>query len=171
MVLYYHIKRKGKRRDKGMKPYKTHKAFTMIEFIFVIIIIALLAGIAIPKLAATRMDAKLSAKAQNIMTATNEIASYAVAKGYTEDNLSKMSYSIQNMLSRNEATETTPHQVNIKVEEITDCIIIKVDDPGNNTEKLVIAYGNTTNGSCDQLHRLIDSEAFPIPLHGMLVSY
>jgi len=154
-----------------MKPYTTHKAFTLIEFIFVIVIIALLAGIAIPKLAATRNDAKLSTKAQNIMTAANEIASYAVAKGYTEDNLSVMSNSIQSMLTRNEATENTSHQVDVKVEEITDCIIIKVDNPGSNTEKLVIDYGNTSSGSCDQLHSLIDSEAFPMPLHGILVSY
>jgi len=93
------------------------QGFTLIEFIFVIVIIALLAGIAIPKLAATRMDAKLSTKAQNIMRAANEIASYAIAKGYTEDNLSNMSNSIQSMLSREQATEISPHKINIKVEE------------------------------------------------------
>jgi len=63
-----------------MKHTKTREAFTMIEFIFVIIIIAILATIAIPRLAATRMDAKLSTKAQNIMTAANEIAAYAVSR-------------------------------------------------------------------------------------------
>ena len=36
------------------------KAFTMVELIFVIVVIGILAGIAIPKLAATRDDAKIS---------------------------------------------------------------------------------------------------------------
>jgi prepilin-type N-terminal cleavage/methylation domain-containing protein len=149
--------------------HKMRQGFTLIEFIFVIVIIALLAGIAIPKLAATRMDAKLSTKAQNIMTAANEIASYAIAKGYTEDNLSNMSNSIQNMLSRGEATETAAHQIDIKVEESDDCIVLKIEDAGTNTEKLVIEYGSHTNGDCNQLRSLVDSEAFPMPLHGILI--
>lgn len=36
------------------------KAFTMIELIFVIVVIGILAAIAVPKLAATRDDAKIS---------------------------------------------------------------------------------------------------------------
>ncbi len=154
-----------------MFTFKTRKAFTLIEFIFVIVIISILAAIAIPKLSATRMDAKLSTKAQNIMTAANEIASYAVSRGETEANLSTMSGSIESMLARNEATETAPHQVDVKVEESSNCIIIKINDPGTNIETLVIEYGSNTNPYCDQLRTLIDSEAFPIPLRGTLISY
>jgi len=154
-----------------MQTYKMRGAFTLIEFIFVIIIIALLAGIAIPKFSATRMDAKLSTKAQNIMTAANEIASYAVSQGETEANLSAMSGSIESMLARNEATETAPHQVDVKVEESSNCIIIKINNPGTNTETLIIEYGSSTNPYCDQLRTLIDAEAFPIPLRGTLISY
>ena len=150
---------------------KSREAFTLIEFIFVIIIIALLAGIAIPKFAATRMDAKLSTKAQNIMTAANEIASYAVAKGYTEANLSKMSSSIANMVKRGEAVDTGAYRAKIKVEDINDCILIKIDNHGSNTETLVIDYGSSTNHYCDRLRSLVDSEAFPMALHGILVSY
>lgn len=36
------------------------KAFTMVELVFVIVVIGILAGIAIPKFAATRDDAKIS---------------------------------------------------------------------------------------------------------------
>ncbi len=39
--------------------HKHQKAFTMIELIFVIVVIGILAGIAIPKFAATRGDAQI----------------------------------------------------------------------------------------------------------------
>ncbi len=153
-----------------MYAINTRSAFTMIEFIFVIIIIAILASIAIPRLAATRMDAKLSTKAQNIMTGANEIAAYAVSKGHTETNLSDMSNSISSMVGRSEAIDTGAYQTNVKVDNASDCIIIKIDNAGANTETLVITYGDT-NGYCDQLRTLVDANAFPIPLHGTIVSY
>lgn len=145
-------------------------AFTMIEFIFVIIIISILASIAIPKLAATRMDAKLSSKAQNIMTAATEIAAYATAKGHTEANMSSMSNSIKSMVDRSEAVDTGNYRTDVKVEESSDCIIIRIDNNGTNEETLVIAYG-ATNGYCDQLRTLIDADAFPLSLRGTIVTY
>lgn len=43
-------------------------AFTMIELIFVIVVLGILAGIAIPKLAATRDDATLATMRANLAT-------------------------------------------------------------------------------------------------------
>ena len=52
-------------------------AFTMIELIFVIVILGILAAVAIPKLAATRDDAKEATICQNIATCiTDEAAEY-----------------------------------------------------------------------------------------------
>jgi len=55
--------------------------FTMIELIFVIVILGILAAVAIPKLAATRDDAKASTALTNISTAINDIGSYYTASG------------------------------------------------------------------------------------------
>ena len=53
------------------------KAFSMIELIFVIVIIGILAAVAIPKLAAPRDDAKLSALMANTKICVNDlVASY-----------------------------------------------------------------------------------------------
>jgi type II secretory pathway pseudopilin PulG len=53
----------------------------MIELIFVIVIIGILAAVAIPKLAATRDDAKTSKAVANLATCISDMASSYTATG------------------------------------------------------------------------------------------
>jgi len=54
--------------------YKMKKAFTMIEIVFVIVIIGILAAVAIPRLAATRDDAEISKARVLIASVRNALA-------------------------------------------------------------------------------------------------
>jgi len=57
------------------------KAFTMIELIFVIVVIGVLAAIAIPRISATRDDAVLVKTMAEFRTAIEEINAYYISQG------------------------------------------------------------------------------------------
>ena len=62
------------------------KGFTMIELIFVIVILGILASVAIPRLAATREDAEISAAVANLRTLVSDASAYYTAKGTFDSN-------------------------------------------------------------------------------------
>ena len=65
--------------------------FTMIELIFVIVILGILASVAIPKLAATRDDAKVSKALSEVSTLVSELGSYYTGRGQFSSTVSDMS--------------------------------------------------------------------------------
>ncbi len=65
------------------KNVQMRSGFTMIELIFVIVIIGILAAVAIPRLAATRDDAKISKTVSNLKTVLNDSKAFYAAQGST----------------------------------------------------------------------------------------
>ena len=73
-------------------------AFTMIELIFVIVILGILASIAIPKLTATRDDALVSKELSNAVTTKKNMINEYIAKGIdpADQNTDCFSFSFNN---------------------------------------------------------------------------
>jgi prepilin-type N-terminal cleavage/methylation domain-containing protein len=76
-----------KNMDTTTKESMSRGGFTMIELIFVIVILGILASVAIPKLSASRDDAKISAALTEIKNIRSEFASYYTARGVFTGNL------------------------------------------------------------------------------------
>ena len=163
MLLYMQLK-KGKR----FNVKQSRNAFTMIEIIFVIVILAILAMVAIPKLTATREDAKVSAIAQNIATASVEIASYATTKGDTDKDFLVMSNAIKKLKNTGNVV-LEDDKATIKVDG-GECLEIEVQRTATNND-LVINFLANSSEMCTSIQSLIDATKYPMHLRGLNVVY
>ncbi|AQW82372.1 type II secretion system protein [Campylobacter pinnipediorum] len=66
------------------------KAFTMIELVFVIVILGILSAIAVPKFLATRDDAEIVNAAKNLSTFVSDIGMHYTSRVSLSDNLEDM---------------------------------------------------------------------------------
>jgi general secretion pathway protein G len=119
-------------------------AFTMLELIFVIIIIGILAVIAIPKLSSTSADAKISKLAYNIQTAKTEIASSIFAKGKvpkTVDELRKVSNTVIEL----ERSGDIILDENLSEKKVYIYFINKYISTKEKCKSVVLDYSNNSN--------------------------
>ena len=121
------------------------KGFTMIELIFVIVILGILASVAIPKLAATRDDAEVSKAATNLTTAISDIAAYYTAKGAFDSTGKDDAGKIGNMTN---ATDSTTKNV-IKIKTDT-CATITI--PTDATDKFKVVFD--TKDLCQKVAKM-----------------
>ena len=148
-----------------MRNYK--HAFSMIEIIFVIVILGVLSAFAIPKLTATRDDAYTVKLATSIMTGASEIASYAMGNAQIDSNLTLMSSAIASLESTGDAV-VTPNNALIHYGSINDCVTVSIDSnvtTGIDTLKTI--FGNAgTDTKCNSLQNAINANLYPMKLRG-----
>ena len=166
-----------------MKRFRS--AFTMIELVFIIVILGILAAVGIPKLAATRDDAHISRMAHNIMTTAFEVSTYAISKGEIDD-MDKISNAAELMKREGKAVITSSGVSSalykngapikdtaiFKMGQTSDCVKL-VLSPQNNDNELVldISFSSAPDELCTKLQNLIDSGKFPMRLRGTAVVY
>ena len=76
-----YIARENKIEPAHPKRTNFFRAFTMIELVFIIVIIGILAAVAIPRLQASRDEAWAVAMATQIKTAVNDVINHVTATG------------------------------------------------------------------------------------------
>lgn len=146
-------------------------AFTMIELIFVIVILGILASVAIPRLNATREDAKVSRMASMVMTGASEIASYAMANGKIDSNFSVMSNNLDILLKNGDAQMSAPKDMIVKFGNINNCVEIDINET-NTTETLyIIKNVSGSDTLCNALQNAVHTEAYPMLLRGSSVEH
>ena len=93
-------------------------AFTMIELVFVIVILGILASVAIPKLAATRDDAKIASKAHEIQSIISEIPASFVASGKVSAP-QEMSQILKQLIRQGKASVTSTSPISASLGQVT----------------------------------------------------
>ncbi len=148
---------------------KLKPAFTMIELIFVIVIIGILAAVAIPKLAATRDDAKVSVTAKHISDASSEIVSYVLSQSIVENDISDMSNVVKSMIAIDEATKVDNKTINVKMGSINDCAILKIVTNTNGALLTLTFTSDSSDNQCNDLKNTIQSIKYPMSLSGSTI--
>ncbi len=143
-------------------------AFTLMEIIFVIVILGILAVVAIPKFAATRNDAKVSLMAQNIETAAMEISTYAASKGDTDKDFLVMSNAIKKLKDAGNAV-LSDDKATIYIDG-SKCVEMEVQRSATNND-LVVSFETSSDDMCTTLQSLIDNSKYPMRLRGNTVVY
>ena len=136
------------------------KGFTMIELIFVIVILGILASVAIPRLAGTRTDAEISATVANLRTILSDAASYYAVNGEFGAVKWKDITNVTLQLSRNNpitaSTPATQHGAHLAADG-KNCIVIKLVDRTTTATGTVPAHiffrkdKNKNQGLCKEI--------------------
>ena len=98
------------------------KGFTMIELIFVIVILGVLASVAIPRLAATRDDAEVAKAATNLTTAVSDLTAYYTAKGSFKSSAGKQNVTFDKI------TNALTKEGKLMVKGKIECVTVKLPD-------------------------------------------
>ena len=130
-------------------------AFTMVELVFVIAILGILAAVAIPKLVATRQDAKATTAFASFQAAIIQVQSDTTTKGSINNDFRKI---VDNSPELSVGTQAVTAHVSVGGTD-TACATATVS--GNN---LNVAILNSGNGGCTLFSDM--PSTFTIPLLG-----
>lgn len=91
--------------------------FTMMELVFVVVVLGILAAVAIPKLTATRDDAVMTAVASDYKRVLNDIAAASYARGSIPADLS-------DVVALSPSVVKSGNDISIQAKKGVECAII-----------------------------------------------
>ena len=130
------------------------KGFTMIELIFVIVILGVLASVAIPRLAATRDDAEVAKAATNLTTAVSDITAYYTAKGKFENGAQQDFSKITNALDKSGKLKVKGSKECVEVTLPTNAIGNSPTQNNSSKVQLKLTFKPNNDPVCKQLTKL-----------------
>ena len=134
------------------------KAFTMIELIFVIVIIGIIAGVAIPKLAANRDDAEIAKQVTNIRTFISDVTAWALSTGKAGYLFASAKTATNALIEESGATcwEVGGCTFKVKIGDV-NCLtlrLVKAQVSGDTYKPLRLKFtkDNESNAKCKAFH-------------------
>ena len=125
----------------------------MIELIFVIVILGILASVAIPRLAATREDAEISAAVANLRTLVNDVSAYYTVKGDFGTGDSGVKWNEITNVPLSGTTNGVTTKATLKAGG-KDCIGVQLQNKNGTTPShIVFTKESSATGVCDQVQK------------------
>ena len=129
---------------------QTRKAFTMIELVFVIVILGILAAVAIPKFAATRTDAEIAKAKSTVAAVRSGIINERQARLFRGDN------TYINQLDSNATVNAAG---------------VTIFDNNGSTANSIMMYGVTTSGGNGWLKTATNTYRISIAPYSAVFTY
>ena len=148
------------------------RAFTLIELIFVIVLLGILGAVALTKLNATREDAIAAKKAKLLTTAINEIASNAIGQDNLTNGLEAYSNVLSEMVKRGEVVKNgSDNNLTLLTGSNHRCVTLALVNV-NREQKLDVTYESPGGDAvCSGLQKILHNSDYSLVLKKQMVRY